>query len=108
MRPHPLALALKMSPARITSVPNKSRTWLLILVLAASPSSAVAQKIVTVDYRVFPGLAEMDANWAALKVTHDRKVYARLACYGCDGRLVMCDPETERITDIGGPSCVRG
>lgn len=60
-----------------------------------------ASKIVTVDYRIFPGLAEMDGNWAALKVAHDGKVYAGLACHGCDGHLVMYDPAIDRVTDIG-------
>jgi hypothetical protein len=71
------------------------------LFIATAPSALCAGKIITVDYRIFPGLAEMDGNWAALKVAHDGKVYAGLACHGCDGHMVMYDPATNRVTDIG-------
>lgn len=78
----------------------------LVMILAASlfgmaPCGICAEKIITVDYRIFPGLAEMDGNWAALKVAHDGKVYAGLACHGCDGHMVMYDPAADRVTDIG-------
>ena len=72
-----------------------------VLCLGVVPSAFSAGKVVTLDYRVFPGLAEMDGNWAALKVAHDGKVYAGLACHGCDGHMVMFDPATDRVTDIG-------
>ena len=56
---------------------------------------------VTVDYRVFPDLAFMDGNWAALTVARDGKVYAGLAYHGGDGHMVCYDPRSDRITDLG-------
>ncbi len=84
-----------------------ARKILLVFLLLLIPSTYAAQKVVTVDYRIFPGLAEMDGNWAALKVAHDGKVYAGLACHGCDGHLVYYDPQADRVTDVGGltPLC---
>ncbi len=79
-----------------------SRTPFLAFYLLGLISSAYSgQKTVTVDYRVFPNLAEMDGNWAALKVAHDGKVYAGLACHGCDGHMVYYDPALDRMVDIG-------
>ena len=43
----------------------------------------------------------MDGNWAALRVAHDGKVYAGLACHGCDGHLVYYDPAQDRLVDVG-------
>jgi hypothetical protein len=60
-----------------------------------------AEKVVNIDFRVFPGLAEMDGNWAALKAASDGRVYAGLACHGCNGHLVMYDPKTDHVADIG-------
>ena len=74
---------------------------LAILCLITPPQVFSAEKIVALDYRIFPGLAEMDGNWAALTVAHDGKVYAGLACHGCDGHLVMYDPATDRVNDLG-------
>ncbi len=56
---------------------------------------------VTVDYRVFPGLAEMDGNWAALLAASDGKVYAGLACHGCSGHLVFYDSKKDKMIDVG-------
>jgi len=67
-----------------------------------------AAAVVTVDQRVFPGLAEMDGNWAALSVASDGKVYAGLACHGCDGHMVMYDPKADRVTDIGNLTHLAG
>lgn len=53
----------------------------IALCFGVAPSVFSAEKIVTLDNRLFPGLAEMDGNWAALKVAHDGRVYAGLACY---------------------------
>jgi hypothetical protein len=60
-----------------------------------------APQIATVDYRYFPGLANMDGNWAALKAASDGKVYVGLACHGCDGHLVFYDPKKDQIVDVG-------
>ncbi|HVN77770.1 MAG TPA: hypothetical protein VMW38_02125 [Terriglobia bacterium] len=40
--------------------------FVLILVGVASSSSVLAGKVVSVDHWLFPGLAAMDGNWAAL------------------------------------------
>jgi len=66
------------------------------------------ERRVTVDFRVFPGLAEMDGNWAALTVAHDGKVFAGLACHGCDGHLVMYDPKADQVTDLGNLTVLTG
>ena len=79
-----------------------------VLLLGVVVPAFCAGKIVTVDYRIFPGLAEMDGNWAALTVAHDGKVYAGLACHGCDGHMVMYDPATDRVTDIGNLTRLAG
>jgi hypothetical protein len=60
-----------------------------------------AESTVTVDYRVFPGLAAMDGNWAALLAASDGKVYVGLACHGCDGHLVYFDSKADRMVDVG-------
>jgi len=81
---------------------------LAALCLAAPPGASGAEKTITLDYRIFPGLAEMDGNWAALTVAHDGKVYAGLACHGCDGHLVMYDPAVDRVTDLGNLTRLAG
>ena len=83
--------------------PSSRAQFLLpaLLCLGLLPSAYPAQKTVTVGFRIFPGLAEMDGNWAALKVAHDGKVYAGLACHGCDGHLVFYDPRADRMVDVG-------
>lgn len=58
-------------------------------------------RMVTVDYRFFPGLAQMDGNWAALLAASDGKVYVGLACHGCDGHLVYYDSKTDQVVDVG-------
>ena len=88
-------------------VMNRSFLYFLGLLLIAGPIAA-GQKTITVDVRVFPGLAAMDGNWAALKAASDGKVYAGLACHGCDGHMVMYDPKTDRMTDIGNLTQLAG
>ena len=44
-----------------------------------------------IEHRVFPGLHEMDGNWAALFAASDGKVYAGLAYHGGDGHMVYYD-----------------
>ena len=70
-------------------------------VLAAAAQAPVASKTVTVEYRFFPGLAEMDGNWAALKAASDGKVYVGLACHGCNGHLVFYDSKKDQMVDVG-------
>jgi hypothetical protein len=81
---------------------------LAVLCLITPPCVSSADKIITLDYRIFPGLAEMDGNWAALTVAHDGRVYAGLACHGCDGHMVMYDPATDRVTDLGNLTRLAG
>ena len=71
--------------------------FLLLLLAAALP----AQKSVRLDHRVFPGLHEMDGNWAALLAASDGKVYAGLAYHGGDGHLVYYDSKKDRVVDVG-------
>jgi hypothetical protein len=77
----------------------------LALALAAglcAPLSSPAQtKSVRVDHRIFPGLHEMDGNWAALFAASDGKVYAGLAYHGGDGHMVYYDSKTDTVHDIG-------
>lgn len=56
---------------------------------------------VRMDHRVFPGLHEMDGNWAALLAASDGKVYAGLAYHGGDGHMVFYDSKSDRVHDIG-------
>ena len=79
--------------------------WTLAIVagiLASNGSQAgICASTVTVEYRVFPGLAQMDGNWAALLAASDGKVYAGLACHGCSGHLVYYDSVTGKVVDVG-------
>ncbi|MGO8786149.1 MAG: hypothetical protein ACLQVL_02035 [Terriglobia bacterium] len=72
-----------------------------ILVFAFASLALAAPQTVTVQYRFFPQLAQMDGNWAALKAASDGKVYVGLACHGCNGHLVFYDAKTDRMTDVG-------
>lgn len=81
---------------------------LIGLVLGVTFPLIAADKHATVDFRVFPGLAQMDGNWAALEVAHDGKVFAGLACHGCDGHLVMYDPKVDLVTDLGNVTALAG
>ena len=74
--------------------------FLGILCFELLPSPAAAQKTVAVEHRIFPGHAEMDGNGAALAVAHNGKVYAGLACHGCEGHLVSYDPAADRVLDL--------
>jgi hypothetical protein len=76
--------------------------WFCFVVIFTLTSVAVAApKTVTVQYRFFPHLAEMDGNWAALKAASDGKVYVGLACHGCNGHLVFYDSKVDRMVDVG-------
>jgi len=63
--------------------------------------SAADTRSVRIDHRVFPGLAEMDGNWAALFAGSDGKVYAGLANHGGGGHLVYYDSKTGTMHDVG-------
>jgi hypothetical protein len=69
-----------------------------VISIAALPATAGS---VRVDHRVFPGLHQMDGNWAALLAASDGKVYAGLAYHGSDGHLVYYDSKTDRVHDVG-------
>jgi len=66
------------------------------LLAATAPSHSVQ-----IDHRVFPGLAAMDGNWAALFAASDGKVYAGLAYHGGDGHLVYYDSKRDEVHDAG-------
>ena len=71
--------------------------------LAACAGATLSAKdsVVRVDHRVFPGLVDMDGNWAALLAASDGKVYAGLAHHGSDGHLVYYDSKQDRMHDVG-------
>ena len=71
--------------------------------LAACAGATLAAKdsAVRVDHRIFPGLVEMDGNWAALLAASDGKVYVGLANHGGDGHLVYYDSKQDRMHDVG-------
>jgi hypothetical protein len=76
------------------------RFWILGAFMFAL-NGVAAPKTVTVQYRFFAGLPQMDGNWAALKAASDGKVYAGLACHGCDGHLVFYDSKSDKMVDVG-------
>lgn len=82
-----------------------SRSSVTRLLCAALLSGALlvsgAERSVRIDHRVFPGLHEMDGNWAALLAASDGKVYAGLAFHGGDGHLVYYDSKAGRMHDAG-------
>ena len=75
------------------------RTFLTACTAAAALPAREAG--VRIDHRVFPGLAAMDGNWAALLAASDGKVYAGLAYHGGDGHMVYYDSKQDRVHDIG-------
>jgi hypothetical protein len=77
---------------------------LALEVRAAGPLGSTIQ----VDYRVFPDLAMMDGNWAALFAASDGKVYAGLAYHGGDGHLVYYDSKTDSMHDVGNLTALCG
>jgi hypothetical protein len=74
--------------------------WVLAPLLAWTAWDQPVRKV-TVDYHLFPGLEEMDGNWAALLAASDGKVYAGLAYHGGDGHLVYYDSKTREMHDAG-------
>jgi hypothetical protein len=81
---------------------------LLVLLPLTILDAYCATPAVTVDYRIFPGLPEMDGNWAALLAASDGKVYVGLACHGCSGHLVYFDSKKDKIVDVGDLNTVTG
>ncbi len=79
---------------------NSTLRVLMISALLA-PAGMGAARRVRVEHRIFPGLHEMDGNWAALYAAKDGKVYAGLAYHGGDGHLVYYDSRTDRMHDVG-------
>jgi len=72
----------------------------MILMLTATAGMPASQAV-RVEHRVFPGLHEMDGNWAALYAASDGKVYAGLAYHGGDGHLVYYDANADSMHDVG-------
>jgi hypothetical protein len=90
----------------------RSALWitrgLCVLAIFAFVVQIGASQTVTVEYRFFPGLANMDGNWAALKAASDGKVYVGLACHGCNGHLVFYDRQKDRMIDVGDLNTLTG
>jgi len=74
--------------------------WILGVVVLAFSGVGLSQTV-TVQYRFFTGLPQMDGNWAALKAARDGKVYVGLAYHGGGGHLVLYDSKTDKIVDVG-------
>jgi len=74
---------------------------LLVMLILLAPAGRASAQTVRVDHRVFPGLHEMDGNWAALYAASDGRVYAGLAYHGGDGHLVYYDSKADRMHDVG-------
>ena len=83
-------------------------TFLTAALLGFTFQTCLAASTVTVDYRVFPGLAEMDGNWSALFAASDGKIYAGLACHGCSGHLVFYDSKKDKMFDVGDLNTLAG
>ena len=71
------------------------------MLILLAPAGRASAQTVRVDHRVFPGLHEMDGNWAALYAASDGRVYAGLAYHGGDGHLVYYDSKADRMHDVG-------
>jgi len=80
---------------------NRRRFLAANLSALLSPVAFAAPRSVRLGHRVFPGLHEMDGNWAALFAASDGKVYAGLAYHGGDGHLVFYDSKSDRMHDAG-------
>lgn len=80
---------------------NRRRFLAANVAALLSPVAFAAARSVRVEHRVFPGLHEMDGNWAALFASSDGKVYAGLAYHGGDGHLVFYDSKSDRMHDVG-------
>jgi hypothetical protein len=80
---------------------NAVRKFWILGALAFALNGVAAPKTVTVQYRFFTGLPQMDGNWAALKPASDGKVYVGLACHGCNGHLVFYDSKSDNMVDVG-------
>jgi hypothetical protein len=83
-------------------------TLVMVTLPGVASQQSCAQPAVTVDYRVFPGLAAMDGNWAALLAASDGKVYVGLACHGCSGHLVFYDSKPDKMVDVGDLNSLTG
>ena len=75
--------------------------WFFLLLPCVGWTADPPARIVQVDYRVFPGLADMDGNWSALLAARDGRVYVGLAYHGGDGHLVYFDPKADTLRDVG-------
>lgn len=96
------------SSSRYNSRIRRVQTLLAGVLLSAALQTGYAASTVTVDYRIFPGLPQMDGNWAALLAASDGKVYAGLACHGCSGHLVYYDAKADKMVDVGDLNTLTG
>lgn len=75
--------------------------FLLVLTTATAWAVSPPGRIAGVDYRLFPGLANMDGNWSAVLAASDGKVYVGLAYHGGGGHLVYFDSGADLMHDVG-------
>jgi hypothetical protein len=74
---------------------------IILFLLCRFASPVYAAKTVTVQFRLFPGLGNMDGHWNALTVTRNGDVYVGLAHHGAGGHAVYYDPHADRMADLG-------
>ena len=79
----------------------RSFLWLGLILSFPAWTAGLPAGTVTVDYRVFPGLARMDGNWSALLAGNNGRIYIGLAYHGGDGHLVYYDSKADRMNDVG-------
>ncbi|MGB8479674.1 MAG: hypothetical protein WCE63_12680 [Acidobacteriaceae bacterium] len=80
---------------------SAARGLCILAALFAFVAHSGAAQTVTIEYRLFPGLAKMTGNWSALRTASDGKVYVGLACNGCSGHFVFYDSKRDRMVDVG-------
>lgn len=73
----------------------------IFLLSLLSAAMAAEGPSVRIDHRVFPGLEQMDGNWAALFPSSDGKVYVGLAYHGGGGHLVYYNSKADAMHDVG-------
>jgi hypothetical protein len=70
---------------------------ILVGFLCSGTAASKTRKTVTVEYRFFPGLANVDG-----------KVYVGHACHGCSGHLVFYDSKADHMVDVGDLNTLTG
>jgi len=84
------------------------KTIAIYLVAGMALARAAETSQVPIEFHLFPGLENMDGNWAALLAASDGKVYAGLAYHGGGGHVVYFDSKTGQMHDIGDLNVLTG